>query len=228
MNCICIILLACSVNQICSRPRTPSVGLPRFPANAAHAGGDASKGAAMNHGNGFRDLTGERYGRLEVIQYSHKNHRNQTYWLCVCKCGEYTVARGSHLQQKNVSSCGCYGREQGVKAVTKHGGCSGGVICRTYITWRCMISRCLLPGDTSFRSYGGRGIQVCRRWLESYDNFVADMGIRPQGKTLDRKNTNGHYHKENCRWATPQEQADNKRHPSEYKNNTVKVAPLES
>lgn len=82
-----------------------------------------------------------------------------------------------------------------------------------YSTYRQMLHRCLNPKSTSFRDYGARGITVCERWQESFWNFVEDMGHRPPGLSIDRINNDGNYEPGNCRWATPQEQADNSRKP---------------
>jgi hypothetical protein len=80
----------------------------------------------------------------------------------------------------------------------------------TYASWCAMISRCICVTDKQYADYGGRGIRVCARWTW-FENFLADMGERPAGTTLDRKNNEGDYEHENCRWATPADQARNRR-----------------
>lgn len=166
-------------------------------------------------GRPVRDLSKEGpFGRLSVVENAGRTYGRNVYWKCVCVCGNEITARGSHLVAGNVKSCGCLAREH----CSDVGGQSGGRnrthgISGTpeHYTYRGMIRRCYDPLCESYADYGGRGIRVCERWLESPLNFVEDMGSRPTGTTLDRINNNEDYEPSNCRWATNRERQTNKR-----------------
>lgn len=159
------------------------------------------------------DMTGQRYGRLTVTSFSHTNH--VAHWRCTCDCGNETVVSRGNLVKGQVQSCGCYREdhraENGAKCA-RHGQRSnkakGTGRSGTYTTWEAMNMRCNNPNYEWYYMYGGRGIKVCERWRK-FENFLEDMGERPEGRTLDRIDGNLGYYKANCRWATPQEQTDN-------------------
>lgn len=143
---------------------------------------------------------GNRYGLLTVIERVPGGARRM--YRCRCDCGGEKSAAGSALTRGRVQSCGCL-------LPAKHGHTTGGW-SPTYNTWVSMLQRCTNPRATYYRYYGGRGIAVCDRW-RSFASFLADMGERPAGKSIDRIDTNGDYEPGNCRWATASEQRRNQR-----------------
>lgn len=157
-----------------------------------------------------RDLTGQKFGRLTAAKHVETtktpNGTSVVWWLCRCDCGHFVKVRGSNLRTGNTISCGCYRAEvEKISAVT-HGLSK----TPTYNSWRAMLERCLNPNNSHYKHYGGRGITVCNEWL-TFENFFRDVGERPSGKTLDRKNNNGNYELCNVRWATDAEQRANKK-----------------
>jgi hypothetical protein len=173
-----------------------------------------------------KNETGKVYERLTVLERSDNDKYGQATWLCKCSCGNLTTVTGALLRSGNTKSCGCLnldrvaemGKEWGSKhqhmateAVTTHGHHKNGKPTRTYKTWQCMKQRCFNPNAPNYHLYGGRGITVCDRWKDSFENFLQDMGERPEGTTLDRINPFQSYTPDNCRWATPTQQNNNKR-----------------
>lgn len=164
------------------------------------------------------DITGKRFGRLVVLKDSGKRTPSGgTLWLCRCDCGEIRIVWSHALRHGTTKSCGCYQRELGsslaARALLKHGHTTGQAMSPTYTSWSAMKKRCLNSTHPDWSNYGGRGITVCNRWLgkHGFENFLADMGKRPEGRTLDRIDVNGNYERTNCRWATPAVQNANRR-----------------
>ena len=149
-------------------------------------------------------LEGKRFGRLEVVEFSHAD--NNAFWICKCDCGNIKTIRGSDLTRHQSTSCGCYSIEKTKETNTKHGMIGTPI----YYTWQGMIARCTNEDAPNYHNYGGIGITVCDKWRK-FENFYADMGERPEGLTLDRKDNNGDYCKDNCKWSTDIEQHNNTR-----------------
>lgn len=158
------------------------------------------------------NLIGKKFGRLTVLERIKTD--GYFSYRCSCECGKTTVVkRTGTLTSGNTQSCGCLKDEETVNRSIKHGHRTTTNTTSEYRTWVHIKQRCYNPQVKQFKNYGGRGIKVCDRWLESFDNFLADMGAKPSEKhSLDRfPNMNGNYEPGNCRWATDGEQAQNKR-----------------
>jgi len=145
------------------------------------------------------NLVGHNYGRLTVLEEVSPGR-----WNCVCECGNEHETTTNQLRAGKVKSCGCLRRENTGRMWRTHGESK----TRTHRIWSGMKNRCLNPKNKRYHAYGGRGITLDPKW-ETYEGFLEDMGHAPSGRSLDRVDNDGPYTKDNCRWATPSEQARN-------------------
>lgn len=169
------------------------------------------------------DLTGKRFGRLVVLKKSKIGTKySAAKWLCRCDCGKEKEIFGGSLRKGLTTSCGCFRSEESGKRTKTH----GDIHSKEYIAWASMKQRCYDIKSDSYINYGLIGTMVCERWLNSYENFLEDMGRCPSPElSLDRIKTYGNYEKDNCRWATSETQANNKRnnHLLTYDNQTMTI-----
>jgi hypothetical protein len=149
----------------------------------------------------FKDITGQRFGRLlalEPVPRNKSQSNGNRHWRCLCDCGKTAIVGGDVLGRGRTKSCGCLRRKHGLWG------------SRIYMVWQSMMQRCYNPNNHAYKDYGGRGIEVCKRWHE-VTGFFSYVGNAPRGKSLDRIDNDGNYEPDNVRWATTKQQARNRR-----------------
>lgn len=155
-----------------------------------------------------KDISGKKFGKLTAIKRVGSDKRNISVWLCKCDCGNEKEVSMSSLRPYHNPSCGCNASR---KTMGQRFRTHGKTKTAEHNTWLKMKERCYYPNSKNYQGWGSRGIKICDRWLNSFENFFADMGKRPSSKhSIDRyPNNDGDYEPGNCRWATMSEQRRN-------------------
>lgn len=157
----------------------------------------------------IKDISGQKFGRLNVIKYAYTDKRHTAIWQCKCDCGNIVEVRGDALRNGTIQSCGCLQEDRRKEALTKHGQSRS----KLYKVYHSMKGRCYNKNNREYHNYGARGIAVYSEWLSSYETFY-DWAIEngyQDGLTIDRIDVNKGYEPDNCRWVNNKTQQNNKR-----------------
>ena len=157
------------------------------------------------------NIVNQKFNYLTTISFCRYDS-GHAIWKCKCDCGNIAYVQGDKLINGYAKSCGCYRTANTIKRSTKHGQATRKNMTQEYRSYHDMKKRCYSSKNIGYKNYGGRGIKVCDRWLESFENFYNDMGKCPKGYSLDRINNDGNYEPSNCRWASNTTQGRNSRH----------------
>lgn len=167
-------------------------------------------------GKPLLDPTGERFGRLTVLHEVPRKSPRKRRFLCRCDCDATVEVDLNKMRTGHTKSCGCLhleARARNIESAPRNGSPKHGMNkTPEHMAWVSMKQRCTNSRKREWPHYGGRGIRVCERWMNSFDAFFSDVGPRPStNHSIDRIDVNGHYEPGNCRWATQQEQVENTR-----------------
>lgn len=166
-------------------------------------------------------MTGQKFGMWTILSLRSKSSK-VTLWDCQCECGKKVAVRSGNLRNGASTSCGCESLKRLLKSRITHGETRGGIQTSEYQCWVAMKQRVFNKNHVGYKNYGGRGIAICERWLNSFEDFIADMGRRPTPKhSIERVENDGNYEPSNCVWGTKAEQINNTR-----SNNRVTVGSV--
>ena len=158
------------------------------------------------------DRAGQTFGYVTLLEFSHREPKtSKQWWIGRCKCGTVRPFQLNGLQTGNAKSCGCWEKIPENNPAYKHGHSRRNNESREFICWLNIKQRCFNPKGTGYKLYGGRGITMCKRWKDSFEDFLADMGPCPENQEIDRINVDGDYAPANCRWVTEEVQHKNQR-----------------
>lgn len=175
------------------------------------------------------DITGQKFNELTALSYSHKNKNRKTYWNFLCSCGQIKVLRTDGVKSGHIKSCGCIKEKQNDKnlhppIISEVGNIkSNSIVKSLYRRWYMMKDRCYNPENRYYKHYGGRGITVCDEWLYSFRNYYywsMNNGFKIELE-IDRRDNDGNYCPENCRFVTRKVNVNNRRCSKKQANTEI-------